>query len=50
MAGAEDLHLEESVAAINKAQEGKVATFDDVDVALNSDGYYIGASSADGKA
>ena len=50
VAGAEDLHLEESVAAINKAQEGKVATFDDVDVALNSDGYYIGASSADGKA
>ena len=50
VAGAEDLHLEESVAAINKALEGKVATFDDVDVALNSDGYYIGASSADREA
>ena len=50
VAGAEDLHLEESVAAINKALEGKVATFDDVDVALNSDGYYIGASSPDREA
>ncbi|KDR53693.1 hypothetical protein HMPREF1991_00301 [Hoylesella loescheii DSM 19665 = JCM 12249 = ATCC 15930] len=50
VAGAEDLHLEESVAAINKALEGKVATFDDVDVVLNSDGYYIGASSPDREA
>ncbi len=49
MAGAEDLHLQESVAAINKALEGKVATFDDVDVALNSDGYYIGERRADGE-
>ena len=49
VAGAEDLHLEESVAAINKALEGKVATFDDVDVVLNSDGYYIGERRADGE-
>ena len=49
VAGAEDLHLQESVAAINKALEGKVATFDDVDVALNSDGYYIGESRTDGE-
>ena len=49
VAGAEDLHLQESVAAINKALEGKVATFDDVAVVLNSDGYYIGERRADGE-
>lgn len=47
VAGAEDLHLEESVAAINKALEGKVATFDDVDVSLNADGYYLGTGNKD---
>ena len=49
VAGAEDLHLQESVAAINKALEGKVATLEEVDVALNSDGYYIGERRADGE-
>ncbi len=47
VAGAEDLHLQESVAAINKALEGKVATFDDVDVSLNADGYYLGTGNKD---
>ena len=47
VAGAEDLHLQESVAAINKALEGKVATFDDVDVSLSADGYYLGTGNKD---
>lgn len=47
VAEAEDLHLQESVAAINKALEGKVATFDDVNVSLNADGYYLGTGNKD---
>ena len=47
VAGAEDLHLQESVAAINKALEGKVATFDDVNVSLSADGYYLGTGNKD---
>ena len=42
VAGAEDLHLEASMAAIAKAQEARTATFDDVDVTFHADGYYLG--------
>ena len=45
--GAEDLHTEESVAAVEKSLTEKVATFDDVDVALNADGYYLGTGNKD---
>lgn len=48
--GAEDLHIEESVAAIDKALKEGVATFDDVDVNLSSDGYYMGMESDNGEA
>ena len=48
--GAEDLHLEESIAAIDKSLKEGVATFDDVDVNLGSDGYYMGIESDNGEA